>query len=585
MPILPKTATDSAIRAAFAALLALASSCRQIVGIESGGGSGCDNPSVIDDLEDGDTAICDSQGRHGAWYAVGDGTGTIDDPVGGVVVGPTAIPGGRDGSRLAMRLRGSGFTDWGALLGLNLNVVDASVVPYDATAVGGIRFWMKAAAPEVSVSVALPETTPASRGGTCADGPRQWNCDNAFSFTIEAPPDEWQEYAIPFTALSQPFTRLDDAFNVITGSAAWNASRLLNVQFAVAPPAAPSPVAFDVWIDDVAFFSCSTASCVPTCVDPAAPKACPGSSPALPAACYPAGTDCQTAPVASTLFDAVWGTGPSDVWVSGLEGPIQSGVVLHWDGGAWSASGTSARLRGIGGRARNDVWAVGDFGAALHFDGAQWSELDTGTLASLRDVWTSDPDSVWAVGQSGAVAHGNGVSWILPPNVPQFSGTLNGVWGSGPGGDVWIAGAGNLLRWDGATLSIAPVTGVPKPVIFDVSGTSASDVWAVGLSGLILHFDGMAWSEVASGTDQDLWSVWASGPGPGDVWAVGAGGSILHFDGGAWSVVPSGTSEMLLAVWASGPDDAWAVSPTGHLVLRWDGSVWRSVSIDPAILR
>src|SRR5215831_18736214 len=60
-------------------------------------------------------------------------------------------------------------------------------------------------------------------------------------------------------------------------------------------------------------------------------------------------------------------------------------------------------------------------------------------------------------------------------------------------------------------------------------GSEASDVWAVGDSGTILHWDGSAWSSVSSGTTNALRAVWGSGAS--DVWAVGDFGTILHWDG------------------------------------------------------
>lgn len=84
-----------------------------------------------------------------------------------------------------------------------------------------------------------------------------------------------------------------------------------------------------------------------------------------------------------------------------------------------------------------------------------------------------------------------------------------------------------------------------------VSGTSSSDVWAIGyarISGVTAatthHFDGTAWTvvpnPVASGA---LYGV--SARAVDDVWAVGAEGSfgpqdqvVLHWDGTTWSRVP-----------------------------------------------
>ena len=69
-------------------------------------------------------------------------------------------------------------------------------------------------------------------------------------------------------------------------------------------------------------------------------------------------------------------------------------------------------------------------------------------------------------------------------------------------------------------------------------GSSGSDVFAVGVYGTILHYDGSSWSAMSSGTSADSHGVWGSTGS--DVFAVG-NGTILHYDGSAWSAMSSGT--------------------------------------------
>jgi len=57
-------------------------------------------------------------------------------------------------------------------------------------------------------------------------------------------------------------------------------------------------------------------------------------------------------------------------------------------------------------------------------------------------------------------------------------------------------------------------------------GSSATDVFAVGKDGIILHYDGSNWSDISSG--KGLWDVWGSSNT--DVFAVGEYGTILHYD-------------------------------------------------------
>ena len=63
--------------------------------------------------------------------------------------------------------------------------------------------------------------------------------------------------------------------------------------------------------------------------------------------------------------------------------------------------------------------------------------------------------------------------------------------------------------------------------LFDVWSSSGSDVFAVGDSAAILHYDGNSWTVMTSGTTNNLKGVWgASGL---DVYTVGQSGTLLHY--------------------------------------------------------
>lgn len=67
------------------------------------------------------------------------------------------------------------------------------------------------------------------------------------------------------------------------------------------------------------------------------------------------------------------------------------------------------------------------------------------------------------------------------------------------------------------------------------------------------------------------------GSGTDDVWAVGYSGSIAHWNGSVWEEVPSGNNEYLYSVWALNPATAF-ISGTNGTVLRWNGQ--EAVAID-----
>ncbi|MBK6535930.1 MAG: hypothetical protein IPF99_42285 [Deltaproteobacteria bacterium] len=68
-------------------------------------------------------------------------------------------------------------------------------------------------------------------------------------------------------------------------------------------------------------------------------------------------------------------------------------------------TGSLSTLYGVWGAAPNDVWAVGEGGTILHWDGARWSSIPSNTTATLRSVWGASAGDVWAVGDNGTAVH------------------------------------------------------------------------------------------------------------------------------------------------------------------------------------
>jgi uncharacterized repeat protein (TIGR01451 family) len=66
---------------------------------------------------------------------------------------------------------------------------------------------------------------------------------------------------------------------------------------------------------------------------------------------------------------------------------------------------SSPMLKGVWGSGGSDVFAVGDVGTILHYDGAAWSAMSSGTSGGFRGVWGSSGGDVFAVGSNGTILH------------------------------------------------------------------------------------------------------------------------------------------------------------------------------------
>jgi hypothetical protein len=350
---------------------------------------------------------------------------------------------------------------------------------------------------------------------------------------------------------------------------------------------------------------------------------------------------------ASGALNGVWGAG-GDLFVVGVDGQI-----FHYDGSAWAKvdSGVDMALNDVWGTGLDDIWAVGSGGTILHRGQAgTWQRKNSTTSSEIYAIWGRGAGDAFAVGRSGTILRLEGEAWGAMSS-PVTERHLLGV--GAVGQEVWATGdGGTLLRFDGTTwseVSIAVTRGnlrdahgvgddlfavgfkggglvlrrsdggwsvvhTGKDYLEGVFALAATDVWAVGWKGAILHHDGTTWKTVASNTSNTLRDLWGDGPGnlyavgdggtilrhdgsgwkpmdskttasltgvvgtaSGEVFAVGAGGTVLHLEGGVWSKVASpGTSNDLHGVWADGPKAVFAVGDSGT-VLRFDGTGWSAI--------
>lgn len=161
------------------------------------------------------------------------------------------------------------------------------------------------------------------------------------------------------------------------------------------------------------------------------------------------------------------------------------------------------------------------------------------------------------------------------------------------GAALFAAGCGSAssVTTDGGSDAGPPVSGQwiwesDVPVTGDlvaIWASGPSDAWAGGDNGVMLHWNGAAWSSVDPGTTNHIAAIWGSSAS--DVWAVagGLGGpntaNLVHWNGGAWSAVDAGTAMNLKGVWGTGPSDVYVAGASGvaGTVQHFDGTSWSNV--------
>jgi hypothetical protein len=269
-------------------------------------------------------------------------------------------------------------------------------------------------------------------------------------------------------------------------------------------------------------------------------------------------------------------------------------MTWHWDGKRWTVvpcpspvTGEPVRseLVAVAIDAPDDAWAVGDwspierhapsYALIEHWNGTRWSMVPAPpppghtTTGGIIAVTAISPTAAWAFGDGGIIRW-DGTRWRFLTRLPRHG--LGTQW-SGmaviSARDIWIVGTVGVTKfralaahWDGSKWTSVPtpyaINGwTRKTILQGVSGSSASNVWAVG------------WYQ--------------SGPGTSDYSTL-----VEHWDGTRWQVQPSpddprsGTESQLFAVAALSRTSALAIGNSGAgsvrpLTERWNGVLWTTV--------
>ncbi|MBT9555446.1 MAG: hypothetical protein IV100_05410 [Myxococcales bacterium] len=226
-------------------------------------------------------------------------------------------------------------------------------------------------------------------------------------------------------------------------------------------------------------------------------------------------------------------------------------------------------------RGRFAVGGLPSEGAIMRHSGTRWDVVSVGTTVPLLNWITAEDDgTLTVVGNAGTVLRSpSDAQWTLEPTP-----TTQDLWGVAPtaageliavGGTGRDDGVATVLRRRGGEWQAEPLPTLTRPGVrafFKVWAGGPDDVWVVGQSGAVLHYDGAQWEERHAGTDRDLIAVW--GVASDRVVMVGGRGNgvVVFWDGASFRTVDVAPIAGLNGVWMRNRDVVHAVGLFGTVL-------------------
>lgn len=241
----------------------------------------------------------------------------------------------------------------------------------------------------------------------------------------------------------------------------------------------------------------------------------------------------------------------------------------------------NAGIYGIDGTSATNVWFGCGSRCAMRFDGTQWTRLSLGFGSNIYGANVQRDGTAYFGAQLG-VGTGHVLRWngSFAAQTPTAPSELFAVWSDAPG-TGFACGDGRMLRFRAGQPTQNIATGLnlafnsPDRLDGGAWGSSETNVFCGGRSGLY-NYNGVTFSRVVTARVYDV-----TGTSSSNIWSVGTSGALHHFDGSTWSAVDAGqgTSDVHGIGVVS---DSWVVVGTSdNRVLVYNGARWWSQPTPP----
>ena len=197
---------------------------------------------------------------------------------------------------------------------------------------------------------------------------------------------------------------------------------------------------------------------------------------------------------------AVYAFNSNDIWFSGY---------MRYYNGRFIELSIPDILIGWGidkiwGTSSNDIYAVGNYGNIVHWDGRSWKKIESGTEFNINDIWGdyNFKENKWEVlSVCGNILRGwqndreiieiqNNIAKKVNANNVQWP--LSGIWFKS-NKIYYVVGSGIYYNTLIGKNWVARPSDITRYFIRTIRANDINDVFAVGAFGEFLHFNGYNW--------------------------------------------------------------------------------------------
>jgi hypothetical protein len=238
-------------------------------------------------------------------------------------------------------------------------------------------------------------------------------------------------------------------------------------------------------------------------------------------------------------------------------------------------------LRAVFALSENDIYVSSDDGLVYYFNGSTWDKVFEGPVplnSEISAIWGSSTDNLYIIGDNGLFKHYNGSVWsdiVLPEPTTNYYHDIYGF----SANDIYVIGRGNYnyiyhcdgvdpLSWDYVDISSLGA----EIYCYAVWGTAGDDVYIAGGGGKIIHWNGVEWELMDTGTTTAFYDIWGSASS--DLYAVSSSW-IFHYDGAEWTYTlpPYSSSGSWYWITGSSATDV-LVGGSRDEIVHYDGIEW-----------